>query len=325
MTPHARSSLVVLGTVLLVAGFTAAWSPPRMARTRGPESPCETLGWFPDEFGLKDHTLFLYDGYYYLMSTYLPWEDRFAYARSLDLCNWEIQQPVLRQRAWGAWDEWRIWSPFVYEEDGTYYLYYTGVTRNFTQSIMLATSTNPADPQSWEPVGMVFQPDHPGMIWRSWRWGDCRDPMVIKVGDVYHLFYTGRDRYGGIVGFAVADSPQGPWFDWGAMIPPDPVRMPESPAVVRINRRFYLFYNESNVGEVLRVSRGPAGPWSAAHPFPLGWAHEFWQDRSGGWYASYLTDHTITIAPLAWTDSRRAAHTLNDPDYVQIPDIPLNP
>ena len=54
--------------------------------------PCEHPGWFPEDFGLKDHTVFWYAGYYYLMSNYINPETKFAYARSTDFCTWEERQ-----------------------------------------------------------------------------------------------------------------------------------------------------------------------------------------------------------------------------------------
>jgi len=179
---------------------------------------CEKPGWFPTEFGLKDHTLFRYDSFYYIASIYLPGETQFAYGRSQDLCTWEELPPILDIRTVGTWDEFRIWAPHVIIKDDTYYLYYTGVTNDFTQSIMLATSTNPADSLSWQIHGMIFQPDHDQMIWQVETWADCRDPMVILIDQTYWLFYTGRDVTGGIIGAATSSTPIGPWTDQGALI-----------------------------------------------------------------------------------------------------------
>ena len=129
-------------------------------------STCEKKGWFPSNFGLKDHHVFIHDGYYYLISIFVPQEttnpllqDRFAYARSLDLCSWEDLTPVLPDRTPGSWDEAAVWAPNVYQENGTYYLYYTGVTNDLTQSILLVTTSDPSDPESWTKQDMVFQPN----------------------------------------------------------------------------------------------------------------------------------------------------------------------
>jgi hypothetical protein len=261
---------------------------------------CDQLGWFPTEFGLKDHHVFIFDGYYYLISNYIPGEKFFAYARSTDLCDWENLTPVLEQRK-SEWESSAVWAPYVYEEGGTYYLYYTGVKGPIpylTQSIMLATSTNPADPDAWEQQGMIFQPDHENMIWEDNQWADCRDPMVMKIDDTYYLYYSGRDVDGGIIGLATSDAPDGSWTDWGSILTilEDPI--PESPTVFVHDTVFYLFYNHQ--GEDYRIGASPGGPWSNETRFTPGWAHEFWFGMESQTYTSYLTNLNVTISPLGW-------------------------
>ncbi len=272
-------------------------------------SPCEQPGWFPTDFGLKDHAVFWYDGYYYIISTYVSpvstsplLQDRFVYARSQDLCAWEELEPVLAERTPGAWDEAAIWAPFVYYEDGTYYLYYTGVTENWTQSIMLATTSDPSDPHSWQMQEMVFHPNHNEMVWKVNQHADCRDPFLLKLGEVYYLYYTGRDKDGGIIGVASAPTPLGPWKDWGRVLPPVADEMLESPFIVQHEGYYFLFYNISLEGEYYRVSARHDDDWGEAIAFTPGWAHEFWQSLSGEWYTSYLTDYSVTINGLTWVD-----------------------
>ncbi|MBN2549635.1 MAG: family 43 glycosylhydrolase [Anaerolineales bacterium] len=283
---------------------------------------CTSPGWYPTDFGLKDHAIFWHAGYYYLVSILIPPEDpallkqnRFAYARSIDLCQWEDLSPILADRPPGAWDEAAIWAPTVYQEAGTYYMFYTGVTRDYTQSILLATSTNPADPASWEKEDFIFQPNHPEMIWQVGEWADCRDPYVTKIDEQYHLYYTGRDRSGrneagrGIIGLATAPSLFGPWTDHGSILPLSdgqsaPAEMLESPFLVQMSAQdrpiYYLFYTRSYQGGEYRVSNSPAGSWQGPVDFQPGWAHEFWQDIQGKWFTSYLTSYSITISPLTW-------------------------
>jgi hypothetical protein len=267
------------------------------------ETTCERLGWFPEDFGLKDHHVFWFDGYYYLISNYLPGESRFAYARSVDFCHWERLADVLPVEASVAGENMKaVWAPFVYVEDGIFYLFYSGVTRDFTQRILLAVTENPADPSSWQEQGVIFQPDHADMIWLDGGWADCRDPMVFKSDGHYYLYYTGMDVNGGIVGVAKATSPEGPWRDWGAIISPIAGGVPESATVASYAGAYYLFYNDTSFGEVFRIGASPTGPWLEPQHFIPGWAHEVWQDVDGQWYTSYLTSATVTISPLAWDD-----------------------
>lgn len=264
---------------------------------------CNPLGWFPDDFGLKDHSVFWHQGYYYLVSIYLPGEDKFAYGRSSNLCDWEDLSPILAERVPGSWDSKAIWAPFVIEDMGVYYMYYTGVSKGVTQSIMLATTDDPADPLSWVPQGMIFQPNHPGMIWKAGEWADCRDPFVMKIGGIYYLLYSGRDQDGGIIGLATSRYPAGPWIDWGAIISPLPDdAMAESPNVAVYKSNYYLFYNHTGQGEKVRMGASLAGPWTSERGFSPGWAHEIWQSLDEDWFTSYLTNYTITISPLTWDE-----------------------
>jgi len=271
---------------------------------------CKKPGWAPSGFGLKDHSVFWYQGYYYLVSIRLPNDSQFAYGRSLDLCNWETLPNVLPVRKPGTWDEVLIWAPYVYQEGGVFYMYYTGVNRERSQTILLATSTNPADPASWTPQPMVFQPNHAGTTWKPDAWADCRDPMVVKSGEHYFLLYTGHDEAGGIIGLATAATPAGPWTDWGPVFPPVPEVMLESPTLVEFHGASYLFYHQVGVGEFYRTAPSLAGPWQAPRPLAPGWAHEVWQTTDGAWLTSYLTDSSVTIAPITWDTLSQPARAM---------------
>lgn len=288
--------------------------------------PCQKPGWFPTGFGLKDHTIFWHAGYYYLVSIYLPGETQFAYGRSTDLCTWETLAPILTERRAGSWDEYAVWAPHVFVENGVYYMYYTGVTNHYTQSILLATTTNPAEPASWEEQGVVFQPDHPGDNWQAGQWADCRDPAVFRIGPQLYLYYTAADETGGIIGLATAADPAGPWRDWGTVIDPvklpsisreDPgeaawqssaaympsriqTNIPESATIFYAHSSYYLFYHYSGGDEVYRIGPSPAGPWSEPRTIAPGWAHEVWTGQAGQVYTSYLTSYAVTISPLTW-------------------------
>jgi hypothetical protein len=285
----AGAFLVYPGSTVRQYTALARWSP-----------PCEQPGWFPTEFGLKDHTVFWYAGYYYLASINVYADNRFAYGRSLDLCTWETLPPILTTRTPGTWDASAIWAPFVFQEDGIFYMLYTGVTADFTQSILLATSQDPSDPGSWQEQGFIFKPHHPGMLWVDGQWADCRDPTVIKVNGLYYLYYTGEDTSGGIVGLATAAELSGPWIDWGAVLPAVPGAALESPTIVPFGDAYYLFYYDTTSTERYRIGATAAGPWLETGAFGPGWGNEVWQSQDGSWFTSYLTDYTVTISALTW-------------------------
>jgi hypothetical protein len=275
--------------------------PPALQAAAPELADCPVPGWFPTGFGLKDHSVFFYDGYYYLISINVPDETYFAYGRSQDLCTWENLGPVLEGRVAGEWDELAIWAPFVFVENGVYYMFYTGVTRNFTQSIMLATTLDPSAPASWVEMGVVFQPEHQDMIWQAGQWANNRDPMVLKSGDLYYLYYTAEDLGGPIIGLATAAGLGGPWQDWGATLKlPAGSPMAESPTVFIRDGIHYLIYSSFGDGAKVHAGASAGGPWSASRSLQPGWAHEVWEAQDGTPYFSYLTSYTVTISPLIW-------------------------
>jgi Glycosyl hydrolases family 43 len=267
---------------------------------------CDQFGWAPTGFGLKDHTIFRFDGAYYIVSIRTPkeMETAFVYARSTDLCNWEELGVILSDRIRGEWDESYVWAPFVLEENGIFYLYYTGVNRYYTQSIMLAISTNPADPESWQRVGVVFQPNHVGMRWQTRRWADCRDASVEKIGDIYYMVYTGRNKASPIIGWATAIDPAGPWHDRGANLTLSQGNaMAESPFVAIRAGLYYLIYNNTAQGEEYRIGKSQVGPWSEPYPLPPGWANEMWVGHNGLVYTSFLDGYDLVIGRPVWDDA----------------------
>jgi len=301
--------MIVLLALVLMAGGDQLASGPSFADQESPItdlSSCDRLGWFPDEFGLKDHTVFWHDGWYYIASIYLgddDWEDRFVYARSEDLCSWEYLGDILEERTSG-WESSAIWAPFVLAEGEVFYMYYTGVAPGGTQSILLASSTDPTTADSWEGQGLIFQPSHESMVWPGLgEWSDCRDPTVRRWGSRYYLYYAGQDEAGGIVGIATSESPGGPWQDWGAILTV-PDSMLESPTVTLYDGWYYLMYNRTDgTGEEMRVGPTPSGPWSESRLLRPGWAHEVWKTPDDVWMTSYLTTNQVSIQPVSWDDA----------------------
>lgn len=281
-----------------------------------PLSSCDGQ-WVVPQTKLKDHTFFEFEGHFYFVaiSIELPAQDErgeytFAYARTVDFCTWENLGFILGPGAEGSPDESYIWAPHVIQEGSTFYMFYTGVNRNIAQSMMLATTTNPADPQSWQKQGMVFQPNHEGMLYAGTEaWSDCRDPMILKHDGQYYLYYTGADESGGIVGVAKAAALEGPWEDLGPVFESHTNSMVESPFVVSQDRYFYLFYNHvphnSYGGPQWRWASSPFGPWHDPLKLPIGWAHDFAQSESGEWYVSYLFGNGkgVKVLPLGWNAS----------------------
>jgi predicted GH43/DUF377 family glycosyl hydrolase len=112
-------------------------------------------------------------------------------ATSSDLVNWTHYSgnPILTTGAGGAWDDNWVSNPTVFEEGGTYYMFYEG------------------DSGTESAIGYATSPD--GITWTKnagnpvlqknagWDGHNVGTPSVIKEGATYYLFYHGGQDMGG--------------------------------------------------------------------------------------------------------------------------------
>jgi beta-fructofuranosidase len=106
-----------------------------------------------------------------------PQQERFlAHATSRDLngTQWKTEPDVLPIEG----DETVIWAPHIVRQEGIYYLFYCGGGRGNLYHINLATSR---DLDHWE--RHAANP----LVTDGY---DGRDPMVLKLGDEWVLYYT---------------------------------------------------------------------------------------------------------------------------------------
>lgn len=327
---HRRLTQLWLTLVIVLCPLPVA---PALAQSDAPTPLCYSNHWRPQDTLLKDHSLFRYNDFYYLVSIHIPTEpnaphaQHFAYARTKDFCSWEDLGTILELGPAGAPDEAQIWAPHVISFGQTWYMFYTGVNRNVAQVIMLATSTNPADPASWKRQGEVFRPTHKEAYYPGPQyWSDARDPMVLYDWPTrqYIMYYSAYDQAGcpaklkicGIIGVATAARLDGPWKDQGAVLKLDTPGIPESAYVVApgIGGTYYLFFNhavQSGLGgQKVVMSTSATGPWTAAERFLPGWASDFFQ-ASDGWVMSYLGNYTVAVTRLIWNTAYTPARPMS--------------
>jgi len=107
-----------------------------------------------------------------------PWaEHSFAHASQAEILDapWEKHPRVLNvDKGLG---ETHLWAPHIIQKDGTYYMFYAGGGGHWDSMLNLATSK---DLFHWDraPVNPLFRDFY-----------DARDPMVLKYGDDYLLYY----------------------------------------------------------------------------------------------------------------------------------------
>lgn len=159
---------------------------------------------------------------------------------------WTKHAPVMRVDP--AAGETVIWAPYVVKHDGLYWMFYCGGGRSDTKfQLDLATSS---DLWSW-----TRSPANPLLV----DGYDARDPMVLRVGTQWVLYYcaTEHSNGGNHVVKAVTSSDLTHWTD-RRIVFRSPVAgtfggPTESPFVVARDNRYYLFlctndpYNNTDV------------------------------------------------------------------------------
>jgi len=228
----------------------------------------------------KDFSLVKKDGYYHLFfirhNTALPTsltETDFGHARSNDLYHWTILPPVFPVRP-DDWDNRHVWAPHIFQRDGLWWMFYTGVTEspqfNLTQRMGVAVS---ADLETWNRLdGPIFDASQTSWGWwapQIWDPG-FRDPFVMPdpaLPGGWLMYYTasyGLDTTATVVGVAASDGDFTQWRDVKPLLITWQQYtyniLTESPHVFEHNGLYYLFLT-SNAGQPLSfyTSNDPVG------------------------------------------------------------------
>ncbi|GAA2727793.1 family 43 glycosylhydrolase [Actinocorallia aurantiaca] len=197
-----------------------------------------------------------------------------------------------------SYGEEHLWAPHVVEAGGRYWMFYAAGGRAGA-AINLATST---DLFTWtrEPSGPLFR----GIA--------ARDPMVVRVGGTWVMYYTELSEPGGhhIVAYRRSDDLlhwSGPGTAFTDASTDTTVSVTESPFVVERDGWYYLFIGPRGgyEGTDVLASRDPfhfdldgyAGhvPGHAVEVVADG---ADWYVSAAGWFR-----HGLYVAPLHWRDT----------------------
>lgn len=267
-----------------------------------------------------DHAIIEKDGIHHLFyirgKACTTWPEyptnNFGHAVSSDLIHWKVEAPVL-QSVEGEWDEYQVWAPHVIYHDGRYWMFYTGVNNNAAQAIGLATSK---DLYHWERFegNPIIKPGSWG-IWDENRWSDCRDPVVLKDGDIFYAYYCTNCVENGKTSYCVGIASSHDLYIWKdegyAIMEKSTQTPPESPFAVKKDGKYYLFYTDYKAGTVYAISDDPVSGWKDAPDdkrvvIPGVCASEVY-DSAGKWYISYTRHYEnhlqfFGIMELVWND-----------------------
>lgn len=233
---------------------------------------------------------------------------RIGHASSADLVHWTVHEPALLPAAGPAWDDQATWTGCVVRaHDGTWFMFYTGISRAdrcLVQRIGLAVST---DLHTWTRVG-----DSP-LVTADERWYETdpdrtvdgvawRDPWVFEGPDGrWHMLLTASAAgwpapTGGVIGHAVSDD----LLTWEVLPPvtaPGRHRCLEVPQTATVADRHVLLFSVPRAET--DTHRNPLGDtWCAPADGPLGRydIDAAWRVDDSGLYAGRLVER----APGEW-------------------------
>lgn len=239
-----------------------------------------------------------------------PEEERnFAHAtaKSLFQARWQKQPFALTYSP--SQGETHLWAPHIVQSRGTYYMFYcAGGPDGAHSRIHLATSQ---DLCNW-----TRHPSNPMVV----DGFDARDPMVLRVGGKWVLYYTANSQPAGgnhIVAYVTSDD----LIHWGnrgvAYTDPETGTFggpTESPFVLRRGGFWYLFVGPRggyNGTDVFRSTN--AFHWSVSDKVGHIPAHaaEILRDTDGKWYVSRAGwgEGGLYVGPLTWSDGQNEADT----------------
>jgi len=211
-----------------------------------------------DHSWIVDHALMEKDGVYHIYYHHFYLHSILHYTTT-DFENWNFESVIINASdSTTDWDDSTVWAPHVVEDNGVYYMFYTGVAQHddgtpdgYSQRVGLITST---DLYNWNKVSMnnCENTSGDGCVYdcrNSWSthgipgdWNNqCRDPMIFKDGNRWLMYNTIRrsDNYQASVDIAESTD----LINWQPLTFIDEVSMAqaENAVMFKVRDTYYLF------------------------------------------------------------------------------------
>jgi beta-fructofuranosidase len=150
------------------------------------------------DWEIGDITVFIHNGVYHLFHLIIPNHDYIAHAVSNDGITWRRVNNALFVGHPGEWDDDMLWTMHVFEKNGKFQMYYTGLQRKdrgVISKIGLAESDNLID---WKKVKRDIFPIAPqGVHYEEFHsnprtWLSFRDPFHFEYKDEDYILLCTR-------------------------------------------------------------------------------------------------------------------------------------
>jgi len=256
---------------------------------------------------------------------------------STDLKNWTEVGFVLAPDGGSDFDDYDIWAPSIVERDGTYYMYYTGVYKNgsntLVQKIGLATST---DLNNWTKYSTTPVFDCAGMTGAYYNTADsgdgaaCRDPFVYwDEGEHQWVMVVSSRRTGSVpanlMSLALVTSEDLiNWQEYGFITASDDY-IAESAHIFEHSGTYYMVFTENGSGtdylDYLTSTNLYSGWTRIGDLSPAAiyeYASEYIADGGREYFARIdATNVGIDFDELVWSGT---PFSMSDPQYANIGD-----
>lgn len=136
-----------------------------------------------------------------------------GHAISQDLLSWQVLPDALAPGEGGDFDDLATWTGSVIAHEGTWHMFYTGVSRAEDGAVQRVGHATSPDLLTWHKHGLVLEADerwyerlHAGVPEEAWR-----DPWVWRddASGTFHMLLTARADHGpldarGVIGHATS-------------------------------------------------------------------------------------------------------------------------
>jgi len=286
-------------------------------------------GYAPRGFYLKDFCLVREAGQWHLfhiagtpgVSCCLPGNEIwFGHATTKSFCTWATHAPCLYIDPAG-WDCGHVFAPYVLEEGGQYWMFYTGCSVENTQRIGVTVSQDLFDWKRLSQYPVIRPEEYPWAFCPTANGSACRDPHVCRLGGEFVMYYTAVTKEGrGCVACATSANLV-EWKDCGPAYVARTLAHCESSNLQRLSDKFLLFFGGHYEYWSYVISDEPLR-WPDQEPIPLRksiTAMEVVLEKGKRWLVAFFKadSYRLFLGILDWSSPTPTIEDVTNPEALR--------